>query len=356
MSRTSSWGYRLYRGAAARDHRGVNGEDLAWFAALAGVSGVAAKLVSAWAGRSRAAQDEVWKTAARRLGAKVGRTPTDDCWLELAVEGMTIEVTTRARARTVAVLGPLPGAGSAALDVRPRGRVEQRLRAFASAGARARRADALRETFHVAGDPPVLATRLLADAPLRAALLVSGEGFELAKGHVLLERDGIPEDDATVVALVRHLESIALAWKRLLEGPLRVADGLELARATELALVGEDDATVAEGTRRLATCAVRVRLRGEDTALCFVVLGLRSEIAEGSMVRDDEAPDGFLLEGALPDPLLELMQGAPSALVGLRAHGRVVELAFDGLDPPPSVVLAIVDAVLARVGGTGPYR
>lgn len=306
------------------------------------------------------AEDEIWARAARRVGGTLDVYPGSlfrptKRMITVDVDGTSVVVDTfveyqgRQRVECTRVQAkPLRGLCEMRLFVAPRGllgRVTKHLGLGQTLTGDARFDD----RFSVTGGPPSLLREYLAPSIVRT-LLATEEGFALEDGELRIVREGTPGKSEPLVAMVRFAEAIVQRGDALVRGVVRVAEALDLPTLEPFELPASGQVTVARGVRRRHELALSVRVRLE-TAATIVECQVGASAA-WSLERDHDG--GVVSSGAPPSSTQAVFEVAP-LLAGVRQHGTSVEVAFAGLEPDPSEVAGLVDAVVESLVG-GPYR
>jgi hypothetical protein len=341
-------------------------------AVMIAVLGGATVLFKMMTSRGNERDDEIWATAARRVGGRaeigphrvVGATPR--C-VRLAVDGVPMVVDTgqysnlNTRAYYTRVLvGPLPVAESVTLECGPRDIVRLLARKL-GIDALPTGDDAFDDAVRVSGAPTALILAYL-DGPMRRHLAQSPVGFELERGFIVVKREGVPSSPEPIVEMTRFAEGLVERWLALARGPARLAEGLGLTveRAVELGSVGAPSREGASsGLARVAFGVVRSRavtlsLRIDDDHVLTIVSFDAPSVETWALERD--ATDAFTTSHDAPEAIRTFAEGAPSSLVAFRAIEGRLELAFEGLTPDRDEVATTLNGAIDAMTPLAPYR
>jgi hypothetical protein len=331
------------------------------FVIVVAAGAFAVRLLATRSGDAKAAELRLWQRVARLLGGELlDDVAAGEHALVIDVDGARLVVRTRSERVgrdvhrfTVAHASPLAGGAHLRIEVVPRGIAAKLARPVLASGEAATGDETFDGAFRVTGTPKALAIALL-DHRLRRALLDTREGFLIEHGELRLEREGVPEEPEPVVAMARHAQRVIRAWSELTGGPHHLARELGWVEDERGPLSPTKDSRIAHGVRRSIVCDLVVRFR-DEWALSVVCLRLDAPSEPWSIVRDGE---GWTEHGTVPQSLRDAASLAPRALVGMQRTADALELAFDGLHPPPTSVTTALDAVIDAVDAPAlaPYR
>lgn len=333
--------------------------DIAIMVAVLGGGAFAFKLLTSKGDREA---DEIWTTAARRVGGEVEITEgrllrATERRIRLTVEGVplvvrtgqdTLHVNTHAYYTRVSA-GPLPSAGTTRIHGSKRDLVRKLSKRLGIGELPTGHAD-FDDAVHVSGSPMGVVLAFF-DAPTRGLVVDSEAGFDLDDAFVVVQREGVPGSSAPLIEMTRLAERLVQRWCALLRGPARLAAHLALA-VDEAWEVGRGTGRVATGVHRSRNVALSLRFE-DETALSILSLDYPGT-AEWTMERDEN--DRFTIAGEPPHAVRAFASAAPESLLGMRAIGGALELAFAGLAPDHAEVAASLDALLDATAPLAPYR
>lgn len=333
--------------------------DVAILVAVVGGGAVALRLL--WSRGGDPESDEVWKNAARRVGGEVEITtsrflrPTERR-IRLAVDGVAILVRTDRRRSgnsdayyTHVSSGPLPSAGVTRIHCVRRDLVLKLSKRLGLAPLLTGHPD-FDDVVHVSGAPTSVVHAFL-DGPTRRLVAESEGGFDLEDGRLFVEREGIPVEADSLVAMARFAERLVQRWCGLVRATARLAESLQLA-PDETFAVGERSGLIARGVHRSRVTTLSLRVDGE---LALTVVAFEDpSVGEWTMERDDN--DAFTTSGEPPEPIRTFVSVAPASLLGMRGIAGTIELAFDGFAPDLAEVMASLDASIDATTPLAPYR
>ncbi len=334
--------------------------EIAIVAAIVTGGALALKLLT---GDGEKATDELWTTAARRVGGELEMTDARfltprERRIRVTVEGVEISVEAVAERNT---RGPenvetrITTAGLTSpyglrLEVRRRDLLRLLSRKL-GIGEHPIGVAEFDEAFHVNGTPRALAIELL-DATTRRLVQNAHEGFALRHADLAITRAGAPRAVEPLVAMVRFAIEIVERCADLTRAPRALAAALDLALEERSPRSENGDLRIAKGVVRTRPVTLALRLDDERalTVLSFVDQGQRDwTIERGDVdleVRSGEPSEA--VRGAVG-------QAAPS-LLGVRAIAETIEIAFDGLAPDRDEVKEGLAAVLEALTPLAPYR
>ena len=198
------------------------------------------------------------------------------------------------------------------------------------------------EKFRMTGAPAGFAAEYMNET-LRREMLHTEEGFLIVDDKLFVEREGLPRESATLVAMVQHAKALATRWLELTQGPSRVAKRLDL---SELDTQGIGQGPILEArTIDAKSIVARGLLRGYEIELSLLHQGERVDLA-------------VHVSGITPAawPVLEGLSLPSCALVKLSVSK--LELRFDGLAPSPDAVLLALEDAMDAIAASAPsaYR
>ena len=334
--------------------------EVAIVAVIVGGGALALKLLT---GDGEKAADELWATAARRVGGELELTEVRfltprERRIRVTVEGVEICVETvterntrgLANVETRITTAGLTSPYGLRLEVRRRDLLRM-LSKKLGIGEHPIGVTEFDEAFLVNGTPRALALEML-DAPTRRLIHSANEGFALRGTDLAITREGAPSDVEPLVAMVRYAMEIVERCADLTRAPRALAAALDLALEERSTRSDNGDLRIAKGVVRTrpVTLALRVDEERALTILSFVDHGQE----DWTLERGDVA---FEVRGGEPsDAVRSALGQAPPSLLGLRAIAETIELAFDGLAPDQGELSEALAVVLEALTPLAPYR